>query len=130
MDGITIREARPDDCTHLLDLWQLVSSGSPITDTVAAGTCGAATSIGWPFIQSEDIVELRAPSYRKSRAGGKKGGGDGFMPRGKGERGLFSGVRLFLTRQRPALSSEIWGGGEGPPPAYRASAVAINNNAY
>src|SRR5258708_1975146 len=34
MDGITIREARPDDCTHLLNLWQLVSSGSPITDTV------------------------------------------------------------------------------------------------
>jgi len=108
MDGITIREARPDDCTHLLDLWQLVSSGSPITDTVEhlrmiidrngelllvaemqgqiVGTvlggwdlCGVATSIGWPFIQSEDIVELRAPSYGKSRSGSVKRGRDGFM---------------------------------------------------
>jgi ribosomal protein S18 acetylase RimI-like enzyme len=34
VDGITIRDARPDDCTAMLELWRLAVSGSPVMDTI------------------------------------------------------------------------------------------------
>jgi ribosomal protein S18 acetylase RimI-like enzyme len=34
MDGMTIREARVEECERLLELWKLVGSGPSVTDTV------------------------------------------------------------------------------------------------